>query len=56
MLVPMSKERFVQRMMFDALKAEEERVTKGTLWGYIAEQKTRRLKRKAKSTLPGRHR
>ena len=56
MLVPMSKERFVQRMMFDALKAEEERATKGTLWGYIAEQKTRRLKRKAKSTLPGRHR
>lgn len=56
MLVPMSKERFVQRMMFDALKAEEERTTKGTLWGYIADQKTRRLKRRAKSTLPGRHR
>lgn len=56
MLVPMSKERFVQRMMLDALKAEEERVTKGTLWGYIAYQKTKRLKWRAKSTLPGRHR
>ena len=56
MLVPMSRERFVQRMMFDALKAEEERATKGTLWWYIAEQKTRRLKKRAKCTLPGRHR
>lgn len=50
MLVPMSRERFVQRMMYDALKAEEKRLTAAAVRGYFSAKRTRRLRIQANKT------